>query len=174
MDDTVPLGSAAYFGYLALLLLARGSDILSTWVATPRLILEANPVAKKLGWKWGIPANALFCLVLALWPLPAIIIATTSVMIAARNFQSAWVMRTLGEESYRLWHRERLEEGGLRLFVFCLFAQAVLTAAVGVALICLSPVTAVAAAIGWGILAYTIAVVFYTLFSLWRRRRSLG
>ena len=28
-------------------------DFLSTWVATPNLVLEGNPIAKKLGWRWG-------------------------------------------------------------------------------------------------------------------------
>ena len=81
-----------------LLFVARGMDFLSTWVATPNLVLEGNPIAKKLGWKWGIPLNLALCVGLAFWPLPAIVISTTSVLVAARNFQSAWLMRSLGEQ----------------------------------------------------------------------------
>ena len=36
---------------------ARGMDFLSTWVATPNLVLEGNPIAKKLGWKMGHSAQ---------------------------------------------------------------------------------------------------------------------
>ena len=57
MDDLVPFGSRLYVMLLLLLLVARGMDFLSTWIATPNMVLEGNPVAKKLGWKWGIPVN---------------------------------------------------------------------------------------------------------------------
>ena len=88
MEDLIPFGSARYFLILALLLFARGMDFLSTWIATPNLVLEANPIAKKLGWKWGMAVNLLLCPAFALWPLPAIVIITTSLLVAARNFQS--------------------------------------------------------------------------------------
>ena len=85
-------------------------DFLSTWIATPNLVLEGNPLAKKLGWKWGVPLNVVICLALPLWPLSAIVVSTASVLVAARNFQSAWLMRSLGEEIYRRWHVERVRK----------------------------------------------------------------
>src|SRR5277367_3400300 len=97
MDDTVPFGSHWYLTMLALLVFSRGMDFLSTWIATPNLALEGNPIAKKLGWKWGVLLNVVLVFVLSLWPLSAIVVATASVMVAARNFQSAWLMRSLGE-----------------------------------------------------------------------------
>src|SRR5213078_1182824 len=97
MDDAIPFGSRWYFLMLALLIFARGMDILSTWIATPNLVLEGNPVAKILGWRWGLPINVGICLILAFWPLPAIVLSTTSLLVAARNFQSAWLMRSMGE-----------------------------------------------------------------------------
>src|SRR6266700_3076655 len=101
MDDFVSFGSGAYLLMLACLVVARGMDALSTWVATPNLVLEGNPIAKMLGWRWGLPVNLVFCFGLAFWPFPAIILSTTSILVAARNFQSAWLMRSLGEEAYR-------------------------------------------------------------------------
>src|SRR5215831_5849259 len=97
MEDFVPFGSRQYAWLFLLLVVARGMDFLSTWVATPNMVLEGNPIAKKLGWRWGIPLNAGLCILFAFWPLPAIVISTTSVLVAARNFQSAWLMRSLGE-----------------------------------------------------------------------------
>ena len=47
---------------------------------------EWDPLARKLRWKWGIPVNVALCLAFARWPLTAIIISTTSVLVAARNF----------------------------------------------------------------------------------------
>src|SRR5947209_14742234 len=97
-EDILPFPSREYFLVLALLVTARGMDVLSTWVATPNLVLEGNPIAKTLGWRWGLPVNFGLCLVLAFWPLPALVISTTSLLVAARNFQSAWLMRSLGEQ----------------------------------------------------------------------------
>src|SRR5262245_5423349 len=107
MDERLAFGSREYCIYLLLLLFSRGMDFLSTWVATPNLVLEANPVARLLRWRWGAAINIMLSVIFAAWPLPAIIICTTSVLVAARNFQNAWVMRTYGEENYRDWFVER-------------------------------------------------------------------
>src|SRR5690349_1825724 len=135
MDEFLTFPSREYFLMLLLLLAARGMDVLSTWVATPNLVLEGNPIAKKLGWRWGMPINIVICSVLAFWPLPAIVISTTSVLVAARNFQSAWLMRSLGEQAYRDWHVERIQETRITLYLFCLAGNTLLTALVGAAVI---------------------------------------
>jgi hypothetical protein len=172
MEDFVPFASRSYALLFLLLFVSRGMDFLSTWVATPNMVLEGNPIAKKLGWKWGIPLNVAMCLGLAFWPLPAIVISTTSVLVAARNFQSAWLMRSLGEQFYREWHIERVQETSITLYLFCLFAQTALTGGVGAAVIYFSEWRLVSLAIGLGIVAYALAVAFYTLLGIWRLRRS--
>ena len=107
MEDTVPFGGGQYLALLAALGFARGMDFFSTWVATPNLVLEGNPLARRLGWKWGTAVNAALCLGFAHWPLSAIVIATASVLVAAHNFQNAWLMRSLGEQNYSFWHVQR-------------------------------------------------------------------
>lgn len=176
-DDFVPFASRTYGVIFILLLVSRGMDILSTWVATPNMVLEGNPIAKKLGWRFGIPINIAMCFGFALWPLPAIVIATTSIMVAARNFQSAWLMRSLGEQNYRDWHVERIQETSVTLYLSCLFAQTILIACVGVAVIYFSDWgrerVPVSLAIGLGIIAYAVAVAFYTLLAVVRMRRAV-
>jgi hypothetical protein len=170
MDDFVRFGSAQYFLLLGILLSARGADFLSTWVATPNLVLEANPISRKLGWRLGLVLNALLALGFALWPLPSIVISTTSLLVAARNFQSAWLMRSLGEEPYRFWMVARLRETPVALYLFCLLAQSVLVASIGLALMYFSQWHLVPFAVGMGIVTYAVAVTFFTLLSLWRVR----
>ena len=172
MENFVRFGSAEYVALLGLLLGARGADFLSTWTATPRLVLEGNPLARKLGWRWGALLNLAVCLFAAMWPLSALVIATSSVLVAARNFQSAWLMRTLGEEEYRDWYVQRLRETPLPLYLFGLIGQTLLVAAVGGALMLFSDARLVPFAVGLGIVAYAIAVVFYTSLALYRIRRS--
>ena len=107
--------------------------------------------------------------------LSAIVVSTASVLVAARNFQSAWLMRSMGEGVYRDWHGQRMSETRLTLYLFCLAGNTLLTAAVGVALIMFSTtrnyVLIVPVGIGMGIIAYAVAVAFYTLLSVWRSRR---
>ena len=172
MEELVPFGSRSYALLFLLLFVSRGMDFLSTWVATPNMVLEGNPIAKKLGWKWGIPLNVALCLGFAAWPLPAIVISTTSVLVASRNFQSAWLMRSLGEQIYRDWHMERIQETSVTLYLFCLFAQTALTGGVGAAVVYFSEWQLVPLAIGLAIVAYALAVAFYTLLGIWRMRRS--
>ena len=172
MDETVPFASRGYFFLLALLIFSRGMDFLSTWVATPNLVLEGNPIAKKIGWKWGVLLNVVLVGVLAMWPLSAIVIATASVLVAARNFQSAWLMRSLGEAAYREWHVQRIQETRVTLYLFCLAGNTLLTAAVGVALIYFSRLHLVPFGIGMGMVAYAIAVAFYSLLAIWRLHRA--
>ena len=169
MEESVPFASRAYFILLGLLLFARGMDFLSTWVATPHLTLEGNPIAKWLGWKWGLLVNLGLCVGFGMFPIPAIIIATTSVLVAARNFQSAWLMRSMGEDAYRDWYVERVRATRLPLYLVCLAGNTVLTAGVGGALIYFAWQPA-AQAIGIGIVGYAVAVAFYTLLSVWRTR----
>jgi hypothetical protein len=172
MDDMVPFASRSYCLYVLLLLFARGADFLSTWIATPNLVLEGNPLAKKLGWRWGLLINLVLVGVLALWPLSAIIVATASVLVAARNFQSAWLMHSLGEEAYREWHIERVRETRVTLYVFCLAGNTLLTAGVGAALIYFSNRRLEPFAIGMGMVAYAVAVALYTLLAIWRIHRA--
>jgi hypothetical protein len=179
MEDTVPFGSKWYFLMFALLVFSRGMDFLSTWIATPNLVLEGNPLAKKLGWTWGLIVNVALVILLAMWPVAAIVVSTASVMVAARNFQTAWLMRTLGEHSYRDWHVERVQETRISVYLFCLFGNTLLTAGVGLAIILFSrtetgELPLVPMAIGMGIVSYALAVVFYTLLAIWRLRRAMG
>src|SRR6266404_5314908 len=162
MDDFVPFASRTYGLVFLLLMISRGMDILSTWIATPNLVLEGNPVAKKLGWRWGLPLNVGMCFGFALWPLPAIVISTTSLLVAARNFQGAWLMRSMGEEAYREWHVARIQETRATLFLFCLAGNTLLTAAVGAGLMYFSGDALVPFGIGVGVVAYAVAVAFFT------------
>jgi hypothetical protein len=169
--ELIPFGSPAYGILCGVLVVARAMDFLSTWVATPNLRLEANPLARRLGWKWGILLNVVICAAVARWPMVTIMFTTTSLLVAARNFQSAWLMRSLGEERYIHWMSDRIAEAPAGLFLFCLFAQAALFAGVGGALVWYCGNLPVPFAIGAGTVVYAVAVVFYNLLSFWKIRR---
>jgi hypothetical protein len=171
MNDFVLFGSRQYALGFLLLLAGRGMDFLSTWIATPNLVLEGNPIAKRLGWRWGIPLNIGICFGLAFWPVSAMAVSTTSFLVAARNFQSAWLMRSMGEEHYRDWHVARIQETRVTLYLFCLAGNTLPIALIGFAIIYFST-TVVPFAIGMGVVAYAGAVAFYTVLATWRLRRT--
>lgn len=173
MDTIVPFASQRYFCMLALLLFGRGMDLLSTWTATPNLALEGNPLAKKMGWRWGALVNFILCLTFAFWPLTAVIVITSGLMVAAHNFRSAWLMRAMGEDGYRQWILERLSETRLPMYFGCLSGETIMISIVGLALIFSSPSDSIAYAVGFGIVAYAVIVFFYTTLSLWRFRRGM-
>ena len=79
-------------------------------------------------------------------------------------------MRTLGEEGYRDWFVARLIETHLGLYLFCLLSQTILYLLIGSALVYFSHYQ-IPFAIGIGIVAYALTVLFYTLLSVWRIRR---
>jgi hypothetical protein len=162
---------AGYFAWLGLLLAARGADLVSTWIATPNLLLEGNPFVRRLRWKGSIVLNIVASVGCALLPTAAAVVITTSLLVAARNFQSAWIMNTWGEASYRDWYATRLHETRLPLYLFCLAGQCLLVAVIGVALMASSSASSLPFAIGLGFLVYAAAVLLYSGLAVWRIRR---
>lgn len=168
----LPWGSPEYLVVFSLVALARGADFLSTWVASPQLHLEANPLARRLGWRGGLVLNLGLTALVACWLLPAVILATASLLVAARNFQSAWLPRSMGEEAYRQWLGERLAQTRRGLYLACVAAQAGLVGAVGAALVWTNPLESLAAAMGLGVLSYALAVLVYPVLGarrIWRQ-----
>ena len=82
----------------------------------------------------------------------------------------------MGEEAYRDWYVQRMSVTRITLYLLCLAGNTLLTAVVGVALIVFSVtkdyVLIVPMGIGMGIIAYAVAVIIYTLLSVWRSRRK--
>ena len=171
MEDIAFFGSRDYLITLGLLVFARGMDFLSTWFATPNLELEANPLAKRLGWKWGIVFNLLLCVAAAHWPLAGLIVVTTSLLVAARNFKSAWLMRALGETGYSMLVGDAMKHSSRRSFFVSVLGETLLFGLVGGAVVVSSEWPSVPLAVGMGMVAYAVAVAFYSLLAVWRMWR---
>lgn len=172
LDAVASFGSLEYLILLLLVAFGRGMDLFSTWIATPTLELEANPVARWLGWRAGVGVNLVVATAVALLPLAAIAVTTTSLLVAARNLQSAWLIRSLGEHEYRAWIAARYQETRRGVFVICLALHAGLTALVGLGLMVFSQAQLVPFAVGFGILVYTLAVATFTGLAMRRAART--
>lgn len=172
IDGVAALGSPEYVLCVLILLFGRGMDLLSTWIATPTLVLEANPIARWLGWRAGVVVNVIACGGIAVLPLAAVSVTTMSVLVAARNLQSAWLVRVLGEHEYRSWIAARYRETTRGVFLICLILQASLLALVGASLMVFSRQQLVPFGVGFGIVTYAVAIAFFTFLGMRRAARA--
>jgi hypothetical protein len=96
MIDAVRYADTFTHTIAALLLLGRLGDMLSTRLVTPTLRLEANPIMRRLGWRF-----AWFGLVVVLIPYyslaAGIAIMAASLMVTGSNLSRGWIYRALGE-----------------------------------------------------------------------------
>lgn len=170
IDDWIPIGTTEWWILAGIAAFGRCCDLLSTYIATPGLVLEGNPVARRLGWRWGLPVNGLVVVLAAGWPILVISLATTSILVGARNLQSAWLMRSMGEWGYRQWISEQLQLGHRGMAWGCHLGEAALFGLIGLVLVWFSRWQLIPFGIGLGIVSYAVAVAGFTSLSLWRSR----
>lgn len=82
-----------------LILVSRLGDIISTYLVTPTLKLEANPIVKKLGWRFAY-LTVLICIVPYFHTGAAVMVLVPSLLITSSNISKYWVVKTIGEEEY--------------------------------------------------------------------------
>src|SRR5262249_6760920 len=84
----------------ALILISRIGDLGTTYLVTPTLKLEANPLARKLGWRFAILTLAV-CFIPYYSVNMAVMILVPCLMVSAGNAGRIWAAKTMGEERYR-------------------------------------------------------------------------
>lgn len=159
-----------------LLFLSRLGDIVSTYLVSPELKLEANPIAKKLGWSFAL-ASLLVCLIPYYSAPMSIIILVPSLMVSASNTSKIWFARAYGESEYqellqRMARRSRLSDS-----LVPNLAAAAFTALIGLILLllCPDPQKDWGFWFGFGFLAYALAIAFHGsmfLLKLFRKAQS--
>lgn len=162
----------------ALIFISRLGDIGSTYLITPKLKLEANPIMRRLGWPFAI-ATLLLCLLPYYSTALAIIILVPSLMVSAANTSKIWFARAYGESAYqelllRVARSSRLSQALVPTIIAAMF-----TAMIGLVLLLLSPDPNK----DWGywfaigFLAYAFVIGFYgSLFfvRLFRKAKRSG
>ena len=151
-----------------LILLGRVGDIISTWMITPKLDLEANPIVRKLGWRFAV-ATVLLCLVpyfVDLWI--AVILVPPFLMISGSNIGKIWMVRALGEKQ-SLEHSVHIARNStFSSAVTCAILSGgffILTGLVLVYLVRLEPartqVARIIEAFGYGISTFGVAILIH-------------
>lgn len=89
----------------ALLLVSRVGDVVTTYLATPKLRLEANPVVRKLKWPFAF-VSLLACLIPYYHTGLGVAALVFFLSICASNAAKVWFIRAMGEGEYlELLHR---------------------------------------------------------------------
>ncbi len=79
----------------ALILVSRLGDILSTYLVTPSLKLEANLLLRKLGWRFAV-ATTLIALVPFYNTALGVMVLVPSLLVSASNLQKVWAGESHG------------------------------------------------------------------------------
>jgi len=145
---------------VGLVLLSRLADVGSTYLVSPTLALEANPVANRGRWPFAL-ITLLACL-LPYYSAPlGVVVFTVSFLVAGSNLSRAWVARALGESEYRAMFVRAATLGRPHSAVAFTLASSTCTAVVGLLLMSFSGETQWGYWFGVGILVYAGAIAFY-------------
>jgi hypothetical protein len=162
-----------YHCLFAFALLSRISDLLTTWLVSPTLKLEANPLARKFRWPFGF--LTLFVAFFAYWwPEVCVGLTTTSFLVAGSNAMKIPLTRALGEEAYFKMTVENACKESFWPGLFARLAPAPFYALLaGFIFFFFRTPDTWAFWIGFGVLTYVIAILFHWTIA-YIRIRNLG
>jgi len=145
-----------------LILFARLGDIGSTYLATPTLKLEANPIMRRLGW-WFAVATLFVCLVPYYSTALGVIVLIPSLMVSASNTGKIWFARAYGESEYHELLLRMAKRSKLWQALLPTVAAAMFNALIGLTLLLLSadPSKDWSYWFGIGFLGYALAIGFH-------------
>jgi len=148
----------------ALLLLSRVGDVLSTYLASPNLKLEANPIVRRLRWPFAIVT--LFVSFIAYVDTTiAVILLVPCLLICASNFSKVWMLRTMGEDAYLEMVIGTARRGSLSRAILGVLVSASFTALAGIVLMILSTERTWGYPFGIGIVIFAAAQVYFGVLS---------
>lgn len=154
-----------------MLLFARCGDIFTTWLASPKLQHEANPVTVKFGWFYGAATIALS--VVAYWSEPfALALLSISLCVSASNASKVWIMRTLGETDYHSLVVSVMQRSSLGKALTFNCMPAVFYFALGGMIHIVEGEETRAYYLGTGILAYAMAILVFYPWRYYRLHQS--
>ena len=156
-----------------LVLLSRIGDVVSTRLVSPTLRLEANPIVRRLGWRFAAST-----LVIALIPYfmleLGVVVLTTSLLVAGSNFSRGWLAHTLGEAEYQELLLRVASRGNRRVGLGFILAGAAHVAAAGLVMMWLSTPSQWGYYSGLGVLLYGLVVAIYGSLFVVRLFRRVG
>jgi hypothetical protein len=156
-----------------LILIGRVGDIGSTYLVSPTLKLEANPLARRLRWPFAILTLGV-CVVPYYNTAMAVLILVPSLLVSGNNLARGWVARAVGEDELLAFlRRAALKTPPLVALAFTVGAGAFVMLAGGVLMV-LSGGWSWAFCFALGLMIYGVTVGLYgSLFAMRLRRQAV-
>ncbi len=148
------------------ILIARVSEALGKHLTNANLSLEANPVARYVGWPvvWG---SIVLCVVPYVHVGAGIATAVLTLLGAGRTFSGIWFARSLGEREVRRIHDEAVARAPAWVKVLSIGAQFVFSSFVGVVLLAVTK-DRMARWFAAGLMLYSLAAALFGALSVFR------
>ena len=159
-----------------LLLISRIGDLTTTYLCTPKLTLESNPVMKKLGWRFGL-LTLLVCFLPWYSTSMSVMVLVPFFLVTSSNAAKIWVLRAIGEREYGRLALSWAARSKRSTALAAAWASALFLALVGALLLLLCPNPALDWGywIGLGILLYAAIITLYStlsILSLFKRAKA--
>src|ERR1700683_5031082 len=156
-----------------LLLIARLGDVGSTYLISPTLKLEANPLVRRL--RWPFACLTILASAIPYYSLPAgVAFLIGSLLVCASNCSRLWLVRTMGESEYHLLiiGIARRVPVGLSI-VFCLLSPLCMAIIAGVILLFYPSLQHDWGSwIAYGFLLYALVIGLYGSLAFLRYRKE--
>jgi hypothetical protein len=155
-----------------LVVFSRLADLGTTWLASPRLRLEANPVLRRLGWPFGL-ASLLLGVVPYFHTGAALLVVMPSLLVSAANAGRIWTARALGEDESKALALRMARQSRFPVALASVLASAVLMALTGLVILVFHPrSSAWGFWIGLGVVTYGLVIAIHGSISTRRLFRE--
>ncbi len=157
----------------ALILIARIGDIGTTYLLSPKLKLEANPIVRRFRWPYAL-ATLLVCFIPYASEPGAVLILVGSLLVSMSNSLRLWLVRTIGEEEYYRFVVEAASRANLWESISLLFLPGIFMSllALTVYIFYSDPNSEWGFWIAAGIFAYALVLFVYMPVSFMRFRKE--
>lgn len=155
----------------AMIFAARAADIVSTYLATPTLLLESNPLLRKFRWPMAL-ISFVTCGVPYFSIPAAIVVIVMSTLIAYSNSTRLWIIRAIGEDAYFDLMVRATGKANVRETIGWMLLPAVFISLLGILLIILypDPNSQLGFFFGLGIFMYALIIIAYQPKNFFRLR----
>ena len=143
-----------------LLFISRLGDIVSTYLATPNLVLETNPIIRKLRWPYAV-FTIFVCFIPYYDTGVALILLAPSLLVSSSNFSRLWFITTLGEKEYKKLLLAVRRKGNYDNACYCMGMSGIFMFLLGFLLLMVSPKDSWPLYIGFGIEIYSLVILLY-------------
>lgn len=156
----------------ALVLVSRLGDVGTTYLVSPSLKLEANPLARRLKWPFALASLGLA--LLPYWSVAmALIVLVPSLLVSASNAAGAWLVRAVGEEDYARLSAQAAASARLLPALFMLMLPPFFITLLGLTILLFYPDPDLDYGyyLALGVFGYALALIVYRPLAFFRMRR---